>query len=373
MKIVTTAASMLMLGTFAAHAGGIERTPQSVVALFEQGRYGEFSFSRVSPNVSGVGGLVTPGISSGDMAPDYNTFSFAYKADINESWSYAIIYDQPYGTDVDYPTGTGYFAQGSTAELDSNALTAILQYNFPSNVSVYGGVRYQTISADAFIPFASPIPGVTAPYDVSGERDGEFGYLVGASYERPEIALRVSLTYNSSIDHSLATTENSVIGVDQKSQTKIESPESVNLEFQSGVAKDTLVFGSVRWVNWSDFEISPADYILITGGTPLAFFADDRTTLTLGVGHKLSDKWSVAASVRYERSTGSPTGNLGPTDGLLGLTLSAIYTMDKMKITGGISYTDIGNADTIVGTAVPGGVFKDNDAVAIGFRVGYYF
>lgn len=373
MKIALTGASLLMLSTFAAHAGGIERTPQSIVALFEKGRYGEFSFSRVSPDVSGVGGLVTPGISSGNMAPDYSTYGFAYKADINETWSYAVIYDQPYGTDVDYSSGTGYFAQGSTAELDTNALTAILQYNFQTNFSVYGGVRYQTLSADAFIPFASPVPGVTPPYDVTGDRDGEFGYLVGASYERPEIAMRVSLTYNSAIDHSLATTENSVVGVDQQSQTKIETPESVNLEFQSGIARDTLIFGSVRWVNWSDFEIAPADYILITSGTPLAFFADDRTTLTLGVGRKLSDQWSVAASVRYEKSTDSPTGNLGPTDGLLGLTLSAVYTMDNMKITGGISYTDIGDANTIVGTAVPGGVFKDNDAVAIGFRVGYYF
>lgn len=373
MRIALTGASMLMLGTLAANAGGIERTAQSIVPLFEQGRYGEFSFRRVSPDVSGVGGLVTPGADSGNMAPDYSNFGFAYKADINDTWSYAVIYDQPYGTDVDYPTGTGYFAQGSTAEFDSNALTAVLQYNFDNNVSVYGGLRYQTISADAFIPFASPVPGVTPPYDVTGDRDGAFGYLVGASYERPEIGMRVSLTYNSAIDHSLATTENSVIGVNQKSETEINTPESVNLEFQSGVAKDMLVFGSVRWVNWSEFAISPADYILITGGTPLAFFADDRTTYTLGVGRKLSEQWSIAASVRYERSTGSPTGNLGPTDGLLGLTLSAIYTIDNVKITGGISYTDVGDADTIVGTAVPGGIFKDNDAVAIGVRVGYYF
>lgn len=373
MRIALTGASMLMLGTFAAHAGGIERTPQSVAVLFEQGRYGEFSFRSVSPDVSGVGGLVTPGVASGDMASSYNNFGFAYKADINETWSYAVIYDQPYGSDVDYAAGTGYFAQGSTAEFDSNALTAIIQYNFPTNFSIYGGVRYQTVSADAFIPFASPVPGVTPPYDVSGDRDGEFGYLVGAAYERPDIALRVSLTYNSAIDHSLDTTENSVVGANQKSQTEINTPESVNLEFQSGVAKDTLVFGSVRWVNWSEFEISPADYLLITGGTPLAFFADDRTTFRLGVGRKLSEQWSVAASVNYEKATGSPTGNLGPTDGLLGLTLSAAYTMDKMKITGGISYTDVGDADTIVGSAIPGGVFSNNDAIGIGFRVGYYF
>jgi len=372
----------MLLGATAASAGGIERSNQSVAVLFEKGRYVEFSYANVSPSTSGVGGRFSTGAQSGDMTPSYNQFGFAYKADINDRLSYALIYDQPYGAVVDYPTGTGYFAQGSEAAFDSDALTAILRYKLPSKFSVYGGLRYQVISANALVPFATgtttggptpvPLPFPGAPYQAQADSDGSFGYLVGGAYEMPEIALRVSLTYQSSIDHKLDTVESSALGINVASTTDIQTPESLTLDFQSGIAKNTLLFGSVRWVDWSSFEIAPQQYVALVR-SPLVFYDDDRITWTLGVGRKLSEQWSVAGAVSYEKTTGSPTGNLGPTDGQIGLALSAIYTQGNMKISTGIRFVDIGNAQTRVGTDVPGGVFKDNDAVAIGFKVGYTF
>ena len=47
------------------HAGGIDRSGQSITALFESGRYAEFSLGSVSPNTSGVGVQATPGVKSG--------------------------------------------------------------------------------------------------------------------------------------------------------------------------------------------------------------------------------------------------------------------------------------------------------------------
>jgi len=374
MKKYLLATSAIILGASAASAAGIERTNQSVGVLFETGRYLEFSYATVSPKTTGVGGLVTPGAQSGDMTPTYNQFGFAYKADINEQLSYALIYDQPYGADVDYPDATGYFAQGSTAAFDSNALTATLRYKLPNRVSVYGGLRYQVISANAFVPFvtgsAGPLAGT--PYQATANSDGGVGYLFGAAYEMPDIALRVSLTYQSSIKHELDTVENSVLGLGVPSSTDIETPQSLALEFQTGIAKNTLLFGSVRWVDWSSFEIAPQQYVNLVG-SPLVFFVDDRITWTLGVGRKLNEQWSVAGAVSYEETTGSPTGNLGPTDGLISLGLSAIYTQGNTKITTGIRYVDIGNARTRVGAAVPGGIFQDNKAIAVGVKIGYSF
>ncbi|MEO9573743.1 MAG: outer membrane protein transport protein [Tateyamaria sp.] len=372
MKTYILATSAVLLGATAASAAGVERTNQSVAPLFENGRYLEFSYAHISPDTSGVGGLVTPGAQSGDLTPSYNQFGFAYKADINEKFSYSLIYDQPYGADVDYPTGTGYFAQGSTAFFDSDALTAVLRYKMPNQFSVYGGLRYQVISAAAVVPFVTAVPGVTPPYEANADSDGAVGYLVGASYEMPEIAMRVSLTYQSSIEHELDTIESSVLGSGVASTTKIETPQSLTLDFQSGIAKDTLLFGSVRWVEWSSFEIAPEQYVALVG-SPLVFFDDDRITWTLGLGRRLNDQWSVAGSVSYEETTGSPTGNLGPTDGFTSVALSAIYTKGNMKVTTGVRFIDIGDANTRVGGAVPGGIFEDNDAIAFGIKIGYNF
>lgn len=186
------------------------------------------------------------------MTSSFLQLGAAYKADINDRLSYAIIYDQPFGADVDYPTGTGYFA-AYPAEFESHAITGLLRYKFQNNFSVHGGLRVQSVEATAAVPFV-------AYYRVSGDRDIGVGYVIGGAYERPDIALRVALTYNSGIKHDVQTSE-SFGGVPiPGSNTEIETPQSVNLDFQTGIAQDTLLFGGIRWAEWSEFDITPIGY-----------------------------------------------------------------------------------------------------------------
>lgn len=363
MKHVLLASTAIAVSASTAFAGGIERSTQSTSILYEDGRYFETSLTFGKPTVSGVGQAPGPndGISSGNITDPRFNFGFAYKADINDTWSYAIIYDQPYGADVFYPTVGAYSFQGSFADFKSHALTGILEYNMPNNVSIYGGLRAQTVEAEAQ---------VTAGYNVVGDRDLSFGYLVGASYEKPEIALRVALTYLSEIEHDLDAVETSVFEGVNASVIPIETPKSINLEFQTGIAEDTLLFGSVRWVEWTKFAIAPDDYLNIPafGGRPLVEFLDDRTTFTLGVGRRLNETWSVLGSLGYEETTGSTTGNLGPTDGFKSIALGAVYTKDNMKVTGGVRYVDLGPATTTINAR-----FSGNHAIGAGVKVGWQF
>lgn len=356
MKKLLLASTALAVTASSAIAGGLERTPQSMAILFEEGRYMELSFGIVSPDVSGV-----LGAPSGDMLATYSTLGLAYKADLNEDLSYAIIFDQPYGADTSYPTGTGNPFAGSTAEVNTNAITGVLQYNMGNGASVYGGLRAQTLQAEAAI-----LP-ATAAYSVESDTNFTLGYLVGAAYERPDIALRVSLTYHSETTHDLELTEASVFGPGSEVQD-VTMPQALNLEFQTGVAEDTLVFGSVRWVEWSETVVNPQVYRDNIAPVPLVFFEDDRITYTLGAGRRLNETWSVLGSLSYEENTGSQTGNLGPTDGFTSVSLGAIYRKDNMKITGGVRYADIGDA-----TSFSGAVFENNDAIAAGVRVGWSF
>ena len=356
--------SLALLATTAlAQAGGIERTTQSVAPLFEEGRYLELSFSSVSPSVDGVGVALTNGAQSGEVLESYFQFGAAYKADINDQLSYALIFDTPFGADVAYPAATGYFAQGSTAELRSYALTGLVKYKFPSNFSVYGGVRAQSLEAETSITFAG--------YTANAERDYGVGFVIGAAYEIPEIAGRVSLTYNSEIKHELATFETGF--GDTASTTTVRTPDSLNLEFQTGIAEDTLLFGSIRYVDWSEFTLDPVSWNT-TIGRPLVSYGGDYVTYSLGVGRRLNSQWSVAGSVGFENEVNSLTTNLGPVDGNWSVGVGATYTMsDNMKLTGGLRYIDIGNAGTNVGAPIPGGLFEDNYAIAAGLRLGYNF
>ncbi|GAA6207381.1 outer membrane protein transport protein [Cognatishimia sp. WU-CL00825] len=358
-------ATALTLMASLAQAGGVERSKQSVGILFEQGSLVELSFGAVDASVSGVGVAVTPGASSGDMTDTYYQTGLAYKRDLNESLAFAVIFDQPFGADVSYPTGSGYFAGGATAELDSKAITALLKYKTANNISVFGGLRYQTLMAQASVPFV-------AGYTGTSSEDGGFGYVVGAAYEKPEIALRVALTYNSAIDHNWSVVETGP--VPGTTPLTVSTPQSVNLDVQSGIAKDTLLFGSVRWVNWSDFAISPTGYMAATGASLVAF-REDTVTYTLGVGRKFNENWSGAVSLMYEPQVGGHASNLGPKDGATGVTVGLTYKKDKMEITGGLSLVEVGDATTTLTTIAPvtAGNFTGNTAVGAGLRIRYRF
>ncbi len=379
MKTLSFATAAVALSLTSAQAGGVDRSGQPVGILFEDGNYAELSFSAVSPDVSGVQtnplGPLPAGGASGNMTESYRQFALSYKHSFGDNFDAAIILNRPYGADVAYPAGQPYFASGSTAALNSSAVTGMLKYRFPNNFSVYGGLRYESLEAKALIPFvtAGPGPGIVspgAPYQANGEKDNGWGYLAGVAYQRPEIALRVSLTYQSAVSHDLDTSESSVLG-NSTSTTEVSTPKSVTLDFETGIAADTLLFGSVRWVNWTEFDISPADYQTLTG-VPLVSYDDDTTTYALGIGRRLTDKFSGAISVGYEPENNGFSSNLGPTDGNISIGIGGTYLHENMSISAGVSHLWIGNARTLA-LGNPASRFEDNTAVAFGVEVGYHF
>lgn len=379
MKKIAGALGGLALSAGAASAGDIERSTQSVGILFEEGRYVELTYGHVSPDVRGLSPLSPFG--SGNMAGNFSTWSLAYKQALGANMDIALVLDQPIGADVDYPEGTGYPLAGTTAELRSNAITALLRYKFQNNVSLYGGLRAQSVEGTAHIlsPGLNPETRETLgfiDYNLDTNTDYSFGYVVGVAWERPDIAARVALTYNSAIDHTLEGSESGVfvnpsemIPRSDTSSFDTTVPQSVNLEFQTGIAPDTLLFGSVRWVDWTEFLIDPEIYQYYFPGIPLVAYESDRWTYTLGLGRRFTEKWSGAVTVSYEPKTGDDTGNLGPNDGFRSIGIGATYTHENMKITGGIRYVELGSANT----RGVGAKFDDNEALAAGIRVGFTF
>lgn len=207
----------------------------------------------------------------------------------------------------------------------------------------------------------------TGGYSVELENDWGVGYTIGAAYEIPDIALRAALTYHSEVDHSNATSE-SLLGVVTGSTVDFASPQSVNLDFQTGIAEDTLLTASVRWANWGDFDVIPT--VL---GADLANI-DDTFTYEVGVARRFSDEFAGSISLSYE-ATGDDNlvSPLGPTDGLIGLTVGGRYDNgDGMTVTGGINYTKVGDAQAEVGGQSVA-TFEGNSVVAVGFRVNYEF
>jgi long-subunit fatty acid transport protein len=308
------------------------------------------------------------------MTDAFGTYGFGYKRALNEKMDVAIVLENALGANVAYPAGTNYLLQGSTAEIKNTSLTAMLRYKLPENFSVIGGLRVLRTSGTVALP-------AVGNYHMTSSTETDLGYLVGVAWEKPEIAARVALTYNSKITHDFKAHESfqassllPVVTGDTVFSTTI--PESVNLEFQTGVAADTLVFGSVRWVHWTQFDITPTLY----SSTPTTFppdslgqgalvdYTTNTTTFSLGLGRKFNDKWSGAVVLGYEKHQGGQVGNLGPTDGFRSVALAATYqATENIKVTCGVRYVEIGDATTSIAS------FSDNSGLGAGVRVGISF
>ncbi len=338
-KLGFAAGAALLASTAMVQAGGIERTAQSVDIIFEEGTLAEFGISYAMPSVSGVDPAV---LATGVMSPNYTSFSGGYKTDLSDKVGLAIIFDQPFGSLAEYTAG---FYTGTAADLTSSAVTVVGSYDVSDRFMVYGGGTYQSMQATAAVPFVGG-------YTIVADADAGFGYVLGAAYQIPDIALRAALTYRSTVSTTHSTLEFGAI----PGTMNVTTPQSINLEFQTGVNPKTLVFGSIRWVNWSAFDLTPPNYPL----GALVAYTDDRVTYNLGVGRKLSDKLSAAVTVGYEANLHGAPSPLAPTDGFFSLGGGLTYTMGNTKISAGAKYIWLGDS---VGAA---GSFTNNSAIGVG-------
>ncbi len=375
MKTRALAAAALAASAISAQAGGIDRSSQFISVVFEEGgesgSYLQFGLGRVSPSAEAANAGVT------NPLGDYNALSFAYKTDIGENLSVALIIEEPYGADIRYPLASPFVGGG--ASVSSEQISAILRYKVNENWSVLGGIRATQV--DGFIDtFVSG-----APVSITADSSFDFSGVVGVAYEIPDIALRVALTYNSGVKAEFDGTETvfgdaarTIVGGTGPTSFEVEFPDSINLEFQTGIAQDTLLFGSIRRSLFDGFNLTtPANPALLGGALgdiTYVNFANDTTTYNIGVGRRFNENWSGSISFTYERPGVTPsTTPLAPTTGTRAVALGAQYTEGPMEISGGISYIIPGDQLVESSLLATPASFDDNDAVAIGLRIGYNF
>lgn len=354
-KTLASTTAILAAGASTAYAGALDRGKLPIAPLFEKGTYVEVGTALILPSVDGT---TAGGAQIDNIYDNYSQSQLSFKTDITDNLAIAFSWFQPIGTDITYATNPllGPLS-GTTATLDASAISAILKYRFDNNVSIYGGAKYETIHANLLL-------GPAAPNNFTFARDYDLAPIVGVAYEKPEIALRLSFTYIGQTEYLLDTT---LAGVGTLPSSTTGVPESYTFNFQSGIAKDTLLFGEIRHSVWSE-----ADVIVPAIGAPvgpnLSNF-DNITSFDLGVGRKLTEKISVFTSLNYERRIDGITGNLAPIDGRQAITVGGSYTKGKAKFTGGIRYTRLGD----VTTTTFGNSFDDNHSISLGFKVGYSF
>jgi len=342
-KLALTTAAAVTAATTGAFAG-IDRSGQDITVLFEEGNYFKFSLASVNPDITSDATGIT------QSATGYTSFSFGYKQQFNENLSFALIWDQPYGADIKYVDGPAPLP-GAYAYVDSTQITGIARYELGNGFSVHGGAFAQKISGEILSS-----PGLL---DASGGT--ELGGLVGVAYERPEIAMRIALTYFTEVDHELTGTHGVPGPLD--ATATVSMPAAFNLDFQTGVAQDTLVFGSIRHAKYKDISL---DSVSGAGAVTWVTFPDDTTNYEIGVGRRLNDQWSVALTLGYQTGEETGTSFLSPDGARKSIGVGASYTVGATKVSAGLQYSSF---DEKVVSGVP----FEGDALAAGLSVGVSF
>ncbi len=332
MRNLTTAVVAISACGGAAMAGGIDRSGQGIGYLFEKGTYAELSFGAVAPNVTASGNPY------GNVTNRYTAGAMGLKWDLNEKVSMAIGIDSPYGADTDYGVSLGI---PFSAKLETKAITALGRYKMSPNLSLHGGLYNASMEGT-----------YTQVVTTTVNRATDTGFILGGAYEREDIAARVAVTYFSGTDH-----------VDASSNSSVNAPQAVNIDFQTGIAANTLLFGGLRWADWSETVINVA-------GNDIVTYDNDSVTYSLGIGRKFTDSFSGALTLGYEETQGGTASALAPTDGYLSLGLGGTYTRGNMKITAGLRSIKLGDATT---SGLPANNWVDNSALAGGIKVAFSF
>lgn len=396
-------ATLPATGVFAA---ALDRSGQSVSAFLQPGNYFEAGLSVLDPTVKGQSTAATGSQNISDMGGDYQFYNAALKLQLTDYLSFGLIYDQPFGADAEYHDSTLFTnAAGNTkVEVDTQNISMLFGVQPIKNVNLYAGGVYQTVKGGVQLRGAG-YGGINAfgGYNADIPEDSAAGWLAGIAYQIPEIALKASLTYRSEIEHSVNIKESAIpsanpvpsiinnpalAGKPATGSTDITTPQSVNLDLQTGIMANTVAFANVRWVNWKDFAIRPYAFGVASGvagpslGQPNGFdliaYTDDQISATVGVGRKLNDKWAGNVSVGWDSGAGNPVSTLGPTEGYWNVGLGVQYSpADNYFIAGGVKYFWLGdakaqsaaqfNTDNYLAD------FTDNHAIAYGMKIGYRF
>ena len=359
-----------------AFAAGLDRSGQSISVFLQPGNYAEAGISVLDPTVKSSQLNVT------DMAEDYYFPSAAIKVQATEHISLGLLYDQPFGADAMYSLEQSMFTngiEGTKVEVETHNLTALIGYQPTENWNFYAGPVWQTVEADislrgqAYISPKDPTK-VLSGYDIKIHEEEAFGWLAGFAYQIPEIALKTSVTYRSEIKHKAKSVETHKLMpmLNVESQLDAITPQSVNIDFQTGVAANTLAFANIRWVHWDQFAVTPK-FLNSASGNNLIDYSDDQWSATVGVGRKFNSHWSGSASVGYDSGAGNPVTTLGPTEGYWSVGLGGQYSpAENYFIQAGVKYFWLGDATARTGTTDVG-EFEDNYALGYGLKFGYRF
>lgn len=391
------AGTIIMAAT--AQAGGFSRGTADTDILFEEGNFNMRTGATIVAPQRGYETIDGATATDPNYSDTYVVPTGAVKLNLTDYARCAGTYTQPYGGNSGYGPqaiaaglvdGTGLVSRqfstdelgltcaamfdnvGSFGELGSGRLSLIggvfvENFNFVETVQFQGAViTGALLDAGQPAPVAAAIGGRLNGTQGTLSFNGRYnpGYRIGIAYEVPEIAARVQLLYRSQVTHNptgtFATAADELAGGTGTTVGNGTLPQSLELKVQSGVAPGTLVFGSVKWTDWS--VLQTLDYTVTGGPLPgvrsLEFFWRDGWTVSGGVGREFTDWLAASATVTWDRGV-STTEDVFTDTWTFATGIEMSNERASLQLGGAVSHLAGGSVapEAAVGAGGPGATF----------------
>lgn len=382
------------------------------------------------------------GQNTGNATDDtYSFMRYGVKTDVNDIVSIGVFYDEPFGAEVEYKGNNNFVSKaGQPTIVDPSSGLALPNeqvnssvldpdYNKNTNVSVhtetwtglvgfksngfqvYGGPVLQKAKADVHLRGVAygPLTG----YDANVNSDTDYGWVAGLAYSKPEIALNAALTYRSEIEHKTKIAERipllsgdpipslgglslkdvalGKLGIDPDSalgqsigeyattDATVTTPESVNLNIQTGLSEKYQLLGTldVRWVPWSDFSIVPPFYnayskAAVKEGLPLLSYEKDQWKVDVGLAKRFNEKLAGSVVLGYDSGAGDPVSSLGTIEGFYSIGGGVKYNVTpEWAVSVGGKYLKFGDATGQLPNGSIVSKAEDNDGYIAGVKLSY--
>lgn len=378
-------------------AAALERSGQSTLPFLEPGNYAEINFGAAQGNISGKNAnkeqlsqaLNVTDFSTGNLVETFIFVQGAIKWQLHPQLSAGLLFDQPYGIKLRYDYSPESILGREQLEaihidLKSQNITGLIGYQPTPHWNIYGGLAYQSFNGDLSL-FGQSFYFFNG-YNVEFKKDYALGWLAGISYQIPEIALRTNLTYRSEIKHKNQTVESTPMNGDFAGSTHITAPQSVNFDFISAISTQNLIYGSLRWVDWSNFKIKPdgfssiiqpyLPYLPALAEFNLIDYQSDQWSAKLGIAHKLNERAFASLETIWDSGSDNPASTINPANGYNGLGTGFRYQLSpKTALSGGLYYLRFRPSKQDQGGISVNAIssLEDKEAWAYGLKIGHHF
>ena len=335
------------LSATSAHSGGWETGRLDSGVLYQDGNYVESSFGSLNYSLNGT---TQSGVTHG-MAKDQNRMSVSGKLAIGD-FDIGLTSFSSGAIQMDGQNAAGTSVVPS-ADVKVYTQALMVRYKLNDNFSLIGGARQVNLKA-------SSVETLAATYNVDATK--KTGALYGLAYERPDIALRLEVLRSARLSMPLTG------GATVASGTLVV-PEATTVNFQTGIAKDTLLMASAHKVSWGAGQIT-----VVAPNPALNIGSDfsDTTSYSLGLGRKLSEATSASLTYSWEKGAGATsTSPFTMSNGSQTLSGGVSHKIGAVTISAGLSYTKAG--DVTVNASGLSATYTGNNVKAFGVKIGYSF